>query len=322
VRTFTLPESSSLLSVIGLGTGIFGSEIGEEESFRILDAFAAAGGTLVDTAHVYASWLPGGEGQSERTLGRWLKKSGARMVVATKGGHPELASMTASRLSPDCLARDLDESLERLQLDSVDLYFLHRDDPAIPVGEILDALQAPLRQGRIRALGASNWSPARLQAAQREADVRGISGFRCSQCAWSLAEINPAMQGHLGMFCIEEKALQFHRETRFPLIAYSAQAQGFFAQSWSWPELPNPTAKQEALRPSYYSRKNVERWERAQELAARRQCSAGAIALAYVTSQDFPTAALIGPKSLAQVNLSLAEKDLTLSPDEVRFLEG
>jgi aryl-alcohol dehydrogenase-like predicted oxidoreductase len=322
MRTFSIPGTNLQPSVIGLGTGAFGSEITEEASSRMLDEFTAAGGTLLDTAHVYAAWLPEGVGRSERTIGRWLKKSDARMIVATKGGHPDLATMEVSRLSPECLALDLAESLERLQMDAVDIYFLHRDDPARPVAEILDAVQAPLRHGRIRALGASNWSPARLQAAEREAQARGYIGFCCSQCAWSLAECNPSMQGHLGMFCIDEAALKFYRETKLPLFGYSAQAQGFFAQSWTWPELANPTAKQEALRANYYSKKNVARWERAVELAKRHGCSAGTVALAYLTSQDFPATALIGPRSPEQLRLSLADGDLKLSAEELRYLEG
>ena len=309
-------------SVIGLGAGGFGSEIPEVESFRMMDAFAEAGGTHLNTAHVYAAWAPGGTGMSERTVGKWLKASGARMVVATKGGHPDLATMSVSRLSPECLERDLAESLERLQLDSVDLYYLHRDDPGVPVGEILDALQGPVKEGRVRALGASNWSPSRLVAAEREASRRGLTGFCCSQCGWSLAETNPALQGRTGMFYVDAEALVFYRERRFPLIGYGAQAQGFFAQAWSWPELVQPTAKQEGLRQAYYSERNVRRWERARELARRRGCAVGAVALGYVTSQGFPTGALIGARSVEQLRGSLVAGDLELSAEEVGFLEG
>jgi aryl-alcohol dehydrogenase-like predicted oxidoreductase len=183
-------------------------------------------------------------------------------------------------------------------------------------------MQPAVRDGRIRALGASNWPPARLLAAEQAARARSLVGFSCSQCCWSLAESNPVMQGMGGMFCVDRDALEFHRETKLPLLAYSAQAQGFFAQSWTWPDLPNPTPKQKALLGPYYSEKNVGRWQRATELARRRHCPIGAVVLAYVTRQDFPTAAIIGPRSLEQLRLSLAAGDLELSPAEIRFLEG
>jgi len=323
MRYFSIPNTSLRPSVIGLGTGSFGSGIITRESFRLLDEFAVAGGNFLDTAHIYASWLPGGEGKSETTLGQWLKKSGcrSRMIVATKGSHYDLATPQISRLGPECIERDVQESLDRLQIDSIDLYYLHRDDPAIPTGEILDALQPHLRSGRLKAIGASNWSPARLQNTAKEARARGQTGFCCSQCGWSLAETNPALQGHLGLYYITKEALRFHRNSGFPLIGFSSQAQGFFAQSWSWPDLPNATAKQEALRHAYYSQKNVVRWQRAQALAKQRGCSANSIALAYLTNQSFPSAALIGPNTLDQLRASLAAADLELSPDETAFLE-
>jgi aryl-alcohol dehydrogenase-like predicted oxidoreductase len=322
MRTFSIPGTPLQPSVIGLGVPTIGSDIPSETAFRMLDEFAAAGGTLVDTAHVYASWLPTGLGTSERTLGQWLKKTGAPMIVITKGGHPDLATMEISRLSPACLEQDLTESLDRLQRNSVDIYYLHRDDLAIPVAEILDAMQPALRDGRIKSLGASNWTPARLLAAEQEARVRGLIGFTSSQCAWSLADYNPGVQGQMGIFLIDEEALAFYRQKRFPLLAYSAQARGFFLQSWSWPELPNPTAKQEELRGNYYSEKNVRRWERAVVLAQKRNCPVSAVALGYVTSQCFPAAALIGSRTLEQLRVSLVQCDLKLSPDEINYLEG
>ena len=323
MRYFSLPNTPLLPSVIGLGTGGFGSSLGADDSFRLLDEYVAAGGNFLDSAHIYAAWLPNGTGKSETTLGQWLKKSGLRskVVVATKGGHFDLATPEISRVTPECINQDIQESLERLNVDSIDLYFIHRDNLEIPVDEILSPLQPHLKAGRIKAIGASNWTPARLQAAAEIARARGLIGFCCSQCGWSLAETNPALQGNLGIYYVEKEALRFHHETKLPLFAYSSQAQGFFAQSWTWPELRHPTKKQEALRNAYYSKTNVERWQRAEILARRHDTSANYIALAYVTSQSFPAAALIGPNSMDQLEASLAASDFELSPEDVDFLE-
>jgi len=323
MRCFSLPNTPLSPSVIGLGTGNYGSSISAEDSFRLLDEFAGAGGNLLDTAHIYAAWLPDGAGKSEKTIGHWLRKSGLRdkMIVATKGGHFELATPEISRVRPECIDRDIQESQDRLQLDMIDLYYLHRDDPAVPVPELLDVLQPHLRDGRIKAIGTSNWSPERLQIAQQEARARGQIGFSCSSCAWSLAESDASLQGYTGMYVIRDEALRWHRESQFPLIAYSAQAQGFFAQSWTWPDLPNPTSKQQALMKNYYSEMNVSRWQRAQMLAKMLKCSTNIVALAYAASQEFPSAALIGPNSLAQLRESLAAADLKLSLAQVEFVE-
>jgi aryl-alcohol dehydrogenase-like predicted oxidoreductase len=322
MRYTSLPGTNFRPSVIGLGTGGFGSSNPTENSFRMMDEYAAAGGNLLDSAHIYAAWLPNGIGASERTVGAWVNKSGLRekMIVVTKGGHFELPTPEISRVRPECIDRDIQESLDRLQFDSIDLYFLHRDDVSIPVAELLGALQPHIRAGRLKAIGASNWTPQRLELAAQEAKARGWTGFCCSQCAWSLADTNPARQGHLGAYYVADEALAWHRKTQFPLLAWSAQARGFFSQEWRWPGQPNPTEKQKALMDDYYSCSNVERWQRARELGKKRGCSANAIALAYVTSQPFPCVALVGPNTLEQLRSSLETADLELTPDEIAGL--
>src|SRR5690606_3513631 len=111
------------------------------------------------TAHIYAAWREGGWGASERTLGEWMRAHGNRreLVLGTKGGHPPLDRMEEYRGSRECLERDLSESLERLGVDYVDVYWLHRDDPTREVGEMIETLAGFVRDGRIRSYGASNW---------------------------------------------------------------------------------------------------------------------------------------------------------------------
>ena len=160
-------------SPLSLGAGDLGTKLQGDAADRLLDAYAEAGGDLLDTAHVYACWVPGGEGASERALGTWLRKTGAETKVATKGGHPPMEGYDhpADFLSPDAIARDVAESLERLQRSHIDLYYLHRDDGQTPVAEIVDALNA---QPALRLLGASNWSTARVAEGRgwlRESDA-------------------------------------------------------------------------------------------------------------------------------------------------------
>jgi aryl-alcohol dehydrogenase-like predicted oxidoreductase len=307
---------------ICVGTGRFGTAIGEAEAFGILDRYAELGGNFVDTAHVYAAWLPGGAGASERTVGRWLRARGARdrIVVGTKGGHPDLAAMEVSRLSPTEIRRDLAESLERLAVDRVDFYWLHRDDPAVPVSEILGCLNELIAQGLVRAIGASNWTPARLEEARAHAARTGVAGFCASQVAFSLAVPNPGFD-RAGTLSLDREARRYHESTRLLLAAYSSQAKGFFSGKYA----RNMSAAGGAgpnVGGGYFSSANFDRLERATRLGQRLGRTANEIALAYLFSQPFPVVAIVGPRSAGQLAASCAAADLALDEAQVRYLEG
>lgn len=320
---FTSLSGSSLQpSVLCLGTAGFGSDTSTNESFAMLDTFVEAGGNIADTAHIYAAWLPDGWGRSERTLGQWLRsRRPGGFLVSTKGGHPPMENMEVSRLSPEDIAHDLQESLDRLQLDSIDLYWMHRDDPAVPTLEIIEALNEQLQTGRIRAIGASNWSVARIEEANREAAKRGLTGFCASQIGWSLAQVNDAVRGAANTVQMDDETLRWHRQSGFAQMAYSSQANGFFATPLPQ-ENGEMTAKQKKLAPSYLNDENCARHQRAAELAAKLGRTTNEVALAYIWSQSFPGVAIIGPRNMQQFADSIGAVDLRLSPEQVAFLEG
>lgn len=307
-------------SQLVLGTGVFGSQLPEPEAFALLDAFAAGGGNFLDTAHVYAAWLPNGAGASERTIGKWLKRTGARerIVVGTKGAHIDMKT-GASRMRADCLAKDLEESLGRLQSPYIDLYWLHRDDPAVPVGEILGWLNEHLRAGKLRALGCSNWAPARIEEANRYAASNGLTGFCASQIGWALAWPQPAFDPKSLTRYVDAETEAFHRRTGFTQVAYSSQANGFFSGRYG-PGLPPEAQKPGVLR-KYGSPRNYKRLAAATELAGRRGVSANQVALTGLLEQPFPFFAIVGPKNIEQLRDSLAAADLRLSADELAGLE-
>jgi aryl-alcohol dehydrogenase-like predicted oxidoreductase len=323
MRYLTIPQTELEASVICLGTGGFGTNIPQDRAWELLDAFVEQGGNFVDTARVYGAWVPGGEGLSERTLAAWIKVRGgrAKLVLATKGGHPDLATMHVSRLSPAEITADLLGSLEALGTDYIDLYWLHRDDPAVPVGEILGVLNEHLAAGRIRAIGASNWVPERLAEAAGYARAHGLTGFCASQVGWSLAAANPGAIPVPGMLYMDAQAMTYHIRTGLPVVAYSSQAQGFFSGKYALRSGEQQKPPSETLARLYFSDENFGRLERVRALAARYGRSANEIALGYLLSQPFPVYPIVGCRTVEQVRASCAAWDVRLSAEEVAFLE-
>ena len=319
-----LPATPLRASVICLGTAEFGSAISDAQAWELLDAFAACGGNFVDTARVYAAWGPGGMGSSERAIGAWARSRGVRreILLSTKGAHPELGTMHISRLSPDEIAADLTASLQDLQTDYVDLYWLHRDDPTIPVGEIVDVLDEHVRSGLVRAFGASNWSPERLQDAAEYTRTHGRVGFCASQIAWSLARIKPGTDTGAGTRYMDDATMAYHLETGLPIVAYSSQAMGFFSGAYGAGNPIAPTGKAATVLRHYLSDDNLGRLSRAQELAVRHSRTPNEVALAYLLSQPFPVFPIVGCRTVEQVRASCAAHDMRLTPAEIAFLDG
>jgi len=311
--------------VLCLGTALFGSAIPREDAWRMMDVFVDRGGNFFDSARVYAQWLPNGEGGSECTIGGWLRKHGRRqdVIVGTKGCTLDLVTRQPPALSPEQIAFELGESLERLQSDYVDVYWLHRDNPAVPVAEILDALAPHVASGSVRALGASNWAPSRLREAAECARSRGRPGFRASQIGWSLAVTDGRSPGDATCLSMDSDTYAFHLATGLPLVPFSAQAGGFFAgKGRNLRERYGDRPPAEAPGARYYSGENLKRVDRAEHLARQYGVTPNSIALAYLTSQPFPVSAIVGPKTVEQVESSCEAADLCLSPDDLAFLEG
>ena len=237
MKYYRLPNIDRKLSVICLGTARLGGEISRNESFRILDKFAELGGTFIDTAHIYSAWRPegynGGCGNSERILGEWLHLSGIanNVTVATKGCHPEFET-GRPRMTPNDLDIDLAESLERLRTDTIDLYWVHKDEPCMPAEEILGMLNEHVESGTIKAIACSNWSIQRQQEASLAAKKLNIRGFVASQIGWSLAEpANTVVRAkHGNILYMDSKTLNYHQKSGIPVVGYAAQAGGFFFQ--------------------------------------------------------------------------------------------
>ncbi len=215
---------------VSLGTVQFGTSLAESDAHKQMDTFLELGGNLIDTAHVYGDWVPGVTGRSERVIGGWLRerKTREKVLISSKGAHPPLNSIHQSRLQPEDMEKDLSESLKNLRTDRIDLYFLHRDDPSVPVAQILTWLEQQMRAGRIRSYGCSNWSLKRLEEAQHYASNNNLTGFACNQILDSLADFDTSILKASLMYHMDPLYREAHHRTQLPVMAYMAAAKGYF----------------------------------------------------------------------------------------------
>jgi aryl-alcohol dehydrogenase-like predicted oxidoreductase len=318
MRYIKIPQTELEPSLICLGTASLGSAIDRDTSFALLDAYVAHGGNFIDTAIVYANWFPEGKSHSEKTIGQWLTERGTRdkLLIGTKGGHPDLSSMHVSRLSPQEIIQDLEASLQHLQTDVIDLYWLHRDDPRRPVAQILDTLNRQVEDGKIRYFGCSNWHVTRIHEAQAYAAQHNIRGFCANQMQWSLAKPNPDAIADPTMVIMDHSLYHHHVETGLAAIPYSSQANGFFQKL---DQVPAAQLGQN-IRARYDTRQNRRRYDRIKQLAARTNLSTTQIVLAYLHSQPFPTVPIVGCRTLKQLEDSLSAADAHLNTDQIAFL--
>lgn len=269
----------------------------------MLDDFFERGGRCFDTAWIY------GGGRSERMLGAWVRSRGVRdeVVIIDKGAHTPLCD-------PDHMSEQILQSLERLGVDHIDLYLMHRDNPRFEVGEFLTVLEQHRRAGRLRAYGASNWTLERLEQARRWAADHDAPGFTALSNNLSLARlVDPPWAG-----CVDARGDAWRRwlvETGTPLLPWSSQAQGFFARAH-----PEDVSDAELVR-CWYAGDNFERLARAKELASARGVDPTAVALAWVLHQPFQTFPLIGPHTPGETRSSLETLQVRLTPEEVAWLD-
>lgn len=313
------------VSAICLGTGQYGSELDQESSFQLLDRFTELGGNFIDTAHVYGAWnkngTNGGAGNSEVVIGRWLKQTDLRkqVVIGTKGGHPDFDTKESGMTRP-ILLRQLQESLDRLQTDFIDIYWLHRDERSIPVSEIFQWLEIPLRNGTIRTLGFSNWRTDRLAEAAQIAKQSGLQVM--SQISWSLAQshFTAKTQPYGEQISMDQKTWTFHKETRLPVAAYNSQAEGFFSEKYDHLDFSAADFPRPALAEKYGRHSNLKRRNAAKELANLKGCTTNQIALAWLLHQPFPTVAIAGARTPEQLQDSIGAASVTLTNKDLHRL--
>lgn len=320
MKTVNIPHTDLNPSRLCLGTNRFGTVISQPDAFALLDAFFEMGGNFIDTAHVYADWIPGApKSASEKTIGAWLKATGHRnrVVLATKGGHPDLSTMHIPRLSKADIVQDIDESLAHLQTGFIDLYWLHRDAPEVPVADLIDTLNEQVRRGKIRYFGCSNWSVERIIAANDYANKNNLQGFVASQPWWSLVHPNrTALSDPENLVVFGPDEQKFHHQTGLAVIPYSAQGKGFFSKL----DRLGATGLSQTDRNHFFNETNAGRWPRVKQLAEEHGVPVSHIVLSYLTSQPFVTIPIVGCRTIEQLQDSIAAVDLVLTANDLSFL--
>ena len=320
MATLTLPSTDLAVSPICLGTADMGSTIPRERAFDLFDLFVELGGNFLDSANVYANWLPGERCISEKTIGAWMKERGNRdrMVIATKGAHPDLKTMHVPRLSPREIVSDIDESLRNLGTDRIDLYYLHRDDPSRPVEDVMTTLNNQIKAGKVRYIGCSNWKAARIHDAMHFSLRNNLQSFRADQMQWNAAVPDPAHFFDPTMVAMSPELYQLHGETGLAAIPYSSQAGGIFNKMAKEPQKYLDTG----WPGTYNNPENGRRLHRMLTVCAEKSITVTQAVLGFLLSQPFTTVPIVGCKSPQQLRDSMGAMDVRLTAEELSAITG
>jgi aryl-alcohol dehydrogenase-like predicted oxidoreductase len=304
-----LGQSSLHVAPLAFGGNVFGWSADEPRSFELLDAFVDAGLNLIDTADVYSAWVPGNRGgDSETIIGKWLKKSGKRdrVVIATKvakwAEHPGL--------SPINIRAAVEGSLKRLQTDHIDLYQAHEDDASVPLAETLDAFGQLIKEGKVRAIGASNYGADRFAEALKVSRENHLPRYETLQPEYNLVS-RAGYEKELEPLVTAEK---------IGVINYYALASGFLSGKYrSEADLSKSSARGGAVK-KFLNPHGLNVLAALDEIAAAHEATAAQVALAWLIARPSITAPIASATSVAQLHELTGATRLTLSGNEVAAL--
>jgi aryl-alcohol dehydrogenase-like predicted oxidoreductase len=304
------PVSNSGLKVapLALGGNVFGWTADEATSFRILDAFVDAGGTMIDTADVYSAWVPGHKGgESEEVIGRWLKRDPGKrkqVVIATKVGF--MAGLDPQTIGPAC-----DASLQRLGIDTIDLYYQHKDDESVPLADSLKTFDDQAKAGKIRAIGLSNFTPGRLAEACIIARVDGFPAVSAFQTWYNMLE-RPKYEAALREVAVKEN---------LAVLPFYSLANGYLTGKYrSKDDLGKSVRGTRNI--EYLDGKGPKVLAALDEVAAETGAALASVALAWTMAQPTITAPIASATSLEQARELIAGMTLELTPGQMERLSA
>ena len=309
-----LGHSGLHMAPLVLGGNVFGWTANEQTSFTVLDAFVAGGGNAIDTADVYSAWAPGheGGGQSETVIGKWLKQRGRRddVLLLTKVGM-DLGG-DKKGLSKARIKQAVEDSLHRLQTDYIDLYQSHKDDETLPVTEPLEAYAELLKEGKIRAIGASNFKPERLQAAFDAADTHGLPRYESFQPEYNL--YNHA--------AFEQQDLPVVQASGIGVIPYFGLASGFLTGKYRNEADLVKSVRGSTIGQKYLNEQGKKLLAAMDAVADTHSATLAQVALAWLMQAPGITAPIASATSPGQIKELLEAMALQLTAEDVAALQA
>ena len=307
-----LGNSGIEASPLALGGNVFGWTTDEQKSYKILDAFVAAGFDLIDTADTYSRWVPGNKGgESETIIGKWLKWSGnrTRVIIATKVGS-EMGPNSKGLTKPYIL-RAVEESLQRLQTDTIDLYQSHKDDPDTPLDETLEAYSQLIKQGKVRAIGASNYGAKRLSEAIQISAQKGYTGYQSLQPRYNLYD-RAEYEKSLEPICIEKG---------IGVITYSSLASGFLTGKYRSEKDRSKSIRGQGIK-IYLNDRGFKILEALEQAAKQYNSTPAGVSLAWLIARPSITAPIASATSVEQLNDLIKGTKLKLDQESIDLLNN
>lgn len=308
----TLGKNGPQVAPIAFGGNVFGWTADQTTSFALLDAFVDHGFNLVDTANMYSTWVPGHKGgESETIIGNWLTRGGKRehIVLATKVGM-EMGDGT-SGLKKDYIVKSVEDSLRRLQTDYIDLYQSHKDDEQTPLEETLEAYALLVKQGKVRAIGASNYSAARLKEALQISRSKGLPAYISLQPEYNLYD-RAGYEAELEPLVLAESV---------GVISYYSLASGFLSGKYRTAADLGKSARGAGIGERYLNPRGLRILAALDKVAAEQQTTPTAVSLAWLLQRGSVTAPIVSATTVSQLTEVLQSAELKLPAQAVRLLD-
>jgi aryl-alcohol dehydrogenase-like predicted oxidoreductase len=305
-----LGNSGLEIAPLTLGGNVFGWTIDEQTSFTIMDAFVAAGFNFIDTADVYSLWVPGHKGgESETIIGNWLKQRGKRtdVLIATKVGFP--MGPDKKGLSKAYIISAVEDSLQRLQTDYIDLYQSHTDDPDTPQEETMEAYTQLLKEGKVRVIGASNYSAERLARALQISEQHGFAGYQTLQPPYNLYD-RAGFEKDLEPLCWEKG---------LGVISYYSLASGFLTGKYRSEKDLIKSARGQVVK-KYFNDRGYRILQALDQIASQYGATPARVSLAWMLKRPGLTAPIASATSLEQLSELTEATRLDLDKDSIEFL--
>jgi len=305
-----LGRSGIEVAPIAFGGNVFGWTANESTSFQLLDGFTGAGFDLIDTADVYSRWVRGNKGgESETIIGKWLKQRNNRhrVTIATKVGK-EMAP-DKKGLSAKYIRRAIEDSLNRLQTDYIDLYQSHDDDPDTPMEETMETFTALIKEGKVRAIGASNFNAKRLEASLEVSKKHGYARYETIQPPYNLYD--RSFEKELEPLCLENE---------IGVISYYALASGFLSGKYRSEDDLSKSPRGQGIK-KYLNDRGFKILKALDEVAAQYHSTPASVAVAWIISRPAITAPIASATNMDQLKILTGSVELSLDKGAIELLD-